>query len=163
MCNQLSQKAHVAELHRQIQHIVDNTTREYPGVGILTASNRDVWAQVPQSHTWLRTHTNKHFQDYKHLRSDPHNSEIIDTIESSAFLMCLDVEKPTDVIDFSRSLWHGAVSHDPQGEVVLGLRNRWVDKPCQFIVFDNGKAGFMGEHSVMDGTPTVCRLASLRI
>lgn len=26
-----------------------------------------------------------------------------------------------------------------------------VDKPCQFIVFDNGKAGFMGEHSVMDG------------
>lgn len=25
----------------------------------------------------------------------------------------------------------------------------------QFIVFDNGKAGIMGEHSVMDGTPTV--------
>lgn len=30
-----------------------------------------------------------------------------------------------------------------------------VDKPVQFIVFDNGKAGIMGEHSVMDGTPTV--------
>jgi carnitine O-acetyltransferase len=34
-----------------------------------------------------------------------------------------------------------------------GLRNRWVDKPVQFIVFDNAEAGIMGEHSVMDGTP----------
>ena len=31
---------------RQIQHIYDNTTHEYPGVGVLTASNRDVWAKV---------------------------------------------------------------------------------------------------------------------
>lgn len=37
----------------------------------------------------------------------------------------------------------------------MGLRNRWVDKPVQFIVYDNGAAGIMGEHSVMDGTPTV--------
>jgi carnitine O-acetyltransferase len=29
-----------------------------------------------------------------------------------------------------------------------------VDKPVQFIVFDNAYAGLMGEHSVMDGTPT---------
>ena len=35
-----------------------------------------------------------------------------------------------------------------------GLRNRWVDKPVQFIVFDNAEAGIMAEHSVMDGTPT---------
>jgi carnitine O-acetyltransferase len=32
--------------------------------------------------------------------------------------------------------------------------NRWFDKPLQFIVNDNGTAGFMGEHSMMDGTPT---------
>lgn len=38
--------------------------------------------------------------------------------------------------------------------VPSGLRNRWVDKPVQFIVFDNGEAGLMGEHSIMDGTPT---------
>jgi carnitine O-acetyltransferase len=47
-------------------------------------------------------------------------------------------------------LWHGdIVNHVP-----IGLRNRWVDKPVQFIVYDNGLAGLMGEHSVMDGTPT---------
>jgi carnitine O-acetyltransferase len=47
-------------------------------------------------------------------------------------------------------LWHGDVVNG----IPVGLRNRWVDKPLQFIVFDNGYAGFMGEHSVMDGTPT---------
>lgn len=30
-----------------------------------------------------------------------------------------------------------------------------LDKPAQFIVFQNGDAGYMGEHSVMDGTPSV--------
>ena len=32
--------------NRQIQYIYDNTLEEYPGVGILSASNRDVWAKV---------------------------------------------------------------------------------------------------------------------
>jgi hypothetical protein len=31
---------------RQIQHIYDNTLEEYPGVGVLTASDRDVWSKV---------------------------------------------------------------------------------------------------------------------
>jgi len=31
---------------RQIQYIYDNTLEEYPGVGILSASNRDVWVKV---------------------------------------------------------------------------------------------------------------------
>ena len=32
--------------HRQIQHIYDNTAKEYPGIGILTAANRNAWAKV---------------------------------------------------------------------------------------------------------------------
>lgn len=32
--------------------------------------------------------------------------------------------------------------------------NRWFDKPLQFIINDNGTSGFIGEHSMMDGTPT---------
>ena len=31
---------------RQIKHIYDNTLEEYPGVGVLAASNRDVWSKV---------------------------------------------------------------------------------------------------------------------
>lgn len=125
------------DLERQIRYILDHTTCEYPAIGTLTASNRDVWAK-----------------DYEHLRSDPHNASIIDNIHSSAFVVCLDTEKPSNIIEFSRGLWHGAVTQT-DGVVQLGLRNRWVDKPVEFIVFDNAKAGLMGEHSVMDGTPTV--------
>lgn len=32
--------------NRQITHILENTAQEYPAVGTLTASNRDVWAKV---------------------------------------------------------------------------------------------------------------------
>ena len=33
-------------------------------------------------------------------------------------------------------------------------RNRWYDKAMQFIVFANGKAGMLGEHSMSDGMPS---------
>ncbi|KZT27937.1 acyltransferase ChoActase/COT/CPT [Neolentinus lepideus HHB14362 ss-1] len=126
------------ELETQFQHIYDNTKEEHPGVGVLTASNRDIWAK-----------------DYAELLSNPQNASIIETIHSAAFVVCLDAERPEGPIEHSRFLWHGAVvAQAGSDSVVLGLRNRWVDKPCQFIVFDNAKAGFMGEHSIMDGTPT---------
>ncbi|OJT06724.1 Carnitine O-acetyltransferase, mitochondrial [Trametes pubescens] len=127
------------ELQRQIQHIYDNTTKEYPGIGVLTASHRDVWAK-----------------DYRALAADAHNADIITTIHSAAFVLCLDTETAPSLVDHSRNLWHGAVV--PQSGTALpqlGLRNRWMDKPCQFIIFADGEAGFVGEHSVMDGTPTV--------
>ncbi|PFH51868.1 hypothetical protein AMATHDRAFT_58398 [Amanita thiersii Skay4041] len=123
-----------AEFEKQIQYIYDNTMQEYPGVGVMTASNRDVWAK-----------------DYSDLASSPQNSSTIHAIQSSAFIICLDSSRPTTAEHHSRALWHG----DLVDGIPIGLRNRWVDKPLQFIVFDNAYAGFMGEHSVMDGTPTV--------
>ncbi|KDQ16150.1 hypothetical protein BOTBODRAFT_65067 [Botryobasidium botryosum FD-172 SS1] len=120
-----------AELEQQIQHIYDNTTREYPAVGVLTASNRDVWTK-----------------DYGLLRESKENDAILKALHSSALIVCLDTEQPSSKVEFSKAIWHGGVEGGQLG-------NRWVDKPCQFIVFDNGKAGIMGEHSVMDGTPTV--------
>ncbi|KAG1907808.1 acyltransferase ChoActase/COT/CPT [Suillus fuscotomentosus] len=126
----------MTELEKQIQYIYDSTTEEYPGVGVLTASNRDVWAK-----------------DHAHLAADPHNASILHTIHSSAFLISLDTDMPSSSIANSRSLWHGSLS--PSTLDATGLKNRWVDKPVEFIVFDNARAGLMGEHSVMDGTPTV--------
>jgi carnitine O-acetyltransferase len=84
------------------------------------------------------------------LRSNIHNSQILDAIHSSAFIICLDSSQPKDLIHHSRALWHG----DVVAGIPVGLRNRWVDKPIQFIVFDNAYAGMMSEHSVMDGTQT---------
>jgi carnitine O-acetyltransferase len=96
----------------------------------LTAANRDLWAS-----------------DYVHLRNlSPSNAALLDTIVSAAFVLCLDPATPGDFVTTSCFLWHGAPN---------GLRDRWVDKPIQLIVFDSARAGLMGEHSVMDGTPTL--------
>ncbi|KAF8576139.1 acyltransferase ChoActase/COT/CPT [Ramaria rubella] len=117
------------DLQSQFQHIYDNTKEDYPGVGTLTSSNRDTWAK-----------------NYALLVQDPHNASILREIHSAAFAVSLDTERPSNVVDFSRALWHGGVKGDMLG-------NRWFDKPANFVVFDNVQAGVVGEHSVMDGTP----------
>ncbi|KAJ3765877.1 acyltransferase ChoActase/COT/CPT [Lentinula raphanica] len=122
------------ELEKQFEHIYKNSTHPRPCVGILTASNRDVWAK-----------------DYAELATSEHNANILNAIHSSAFTICLEEGAPSSPEQKSRVLWHG---HFLNGQAI-GLQNRWVDKPCQFIVYDNMYAGFMGEHSIMDGTPTV--------
>ncbi|KAJ9607140.1 Carnitine O-acetyltransferase mitochondrial [Cladophialophora chaetospira] len=76
------------------------------------------------------------------LAASPLNAEILKDIESSSFLVCLDSSSPVTLEERARAYWHGDGS------------NRWYDKPLQFIVNDNGTAGFVGEHSMMDGTPT---------
>ncbi|KAG6865140.1 hypothetical protein C0991_004877 [Blastosporella zonata] len=123
-----------AEFEKQINYIYENSSSAYPGVGILTASNRDVWAK-----------------DYGTLASSAHNAEILSAIQSAAFVISLEAYNPATRVQHSRALWHGSVIDG----VPTGLRNRWVDKPVEFIVYDNAVAGLMGEHSVMDGTPTV--------
>lgn len=94
-------------------------------------------------------------QDFQTLAADPQNTEILNTIHSSAFAICLDTESAPSFVAHSRLLWHGAVVPQADGaRPQLGLRNRWMDKPLQFVVSADGKAGLVGEHSVMDGTPT---------
>ncbi|KAI3631538.1 hypothetical protein MIR68_010421 [Amoeboaphelidium protococcarum] len=104
-------------------------------VGALTSENRDVWTRY-----------------YQHLKSlSGRNEDVLRQIESAAFVICLDDEpsmeqypgdSPQTLSEVGRALWHG------------DGKNRWFDKSLQFIVFQNGKAGFLGEHSMMDATPT---------
>ncbi len=76
------------------------------------------------------------------LAASPNNAQVLKDIESSSFIVCLDSTMPVTLEERAHAYWHGDGS------------NRWYDKPSQFIVNDNGTAGFMGEHSMMDGTPT---------
>jgi len=55
--------------------------------------------------------------------------------------VALDDTKPTTREEVSHGLWVG------------DGKNRFFDKH-QIIVYENGKSGFNGEHSCMDGTPT---------
>lgn len=116
-----------AELEAQFANIIAQAgDKKDPAIGALTAENRDVWTDC---------------RDLL-VKAHPSNKAALEKIESSVFLICLDDTAPVTRDEVSRACWHG------------DGRNRFYDKSLQFIVFENGKAGFMGEHSSMDGTPT---------
>ncbi|KAF2201283.1 carnitine O-acetyltransferas-like protein [Delitschia confertaspora ATCC 74209] len=114
-----------SELELQFKRIYEKSEKAAP-VGILTSQNRDVWTDV-----------------YTRLKSASDiNAASIEAIESASFVVCLDDASPVTLEERAHQYWHGDGS------------NRWFDKPLQFIINDNGTSGFMGEHSMMDGTPT---------
>lgn len=119
-----------AELEAQFENIISQagSTSDPHGVGIYTTQNRDIWFDIRN----------------KMLTSEI-NKESLDKLEAAAFMVCLDDSSPSSRDEASRACWHG------------DGYNRFFDKALQFIVFENGVAGFNGEHSRMDGTPT-CRL-----
>ncbi|KAF2262195.1 acyltransferase ChoActase/COT/CPT [Lojkania enalia] len=114
-----------SELEQQFKRIYEKAEKAVP-VGILTSQNRDAWADV-----------------YPKLKAASDvNAASIEAIESASFVVCLDDASPVTLEERAHQYWHGDGS------------NRWFDKPLQFIINDNGTSGFMGEHSIMDGTPT---------
>lgn len=114
-----------SELEQQFRSIYQRAEK-LPAVGALTSENRDVWADA---RTVL-------------IAADPGNEASLNAIESASFVVCLDEAAPVTLEERARQYWHGDGA------------NRWYDKPLQFIINDNGTSGFMGEHSMMDGTPT---------
>lgn len=115
------------ELKIQLKRIMDmaGTEKDLP-LGVLTTEHRDTWAD-------LRTQL---------LQSHPSHARLLEKIQSAMFVLCLDEAAPVTREECARVFWHG------------DGRNRWFDKSLQFIVCANGKAGFNGEHSLMDATPT---------
>lgn len=115
-----------AELETQFRRVYELAGSRGPAVGALTSENRDVWTDARAVL----------------LDAAPGNKAALETVESASFVVCLDDASPVTFEERAHAYWHG----DGQ--------NRWYDKPLQFIVNDNGTSGFMGEHSMMDGTPT---------
>ena len=114
-----------SELEAQFRKVYEKAEKA-PAVGILTSENRDVWTDARE--VLLKAHSS--------------NAKALKEIESASFVVCLDDAAPVTLEERAHQYWHGDGA------------NRWNDKPLQFIINDNGTAGFMGEHSMMDGTPT---------
>lgn len=118
-------------IYHQLNDIVhsissQNNTSD-SGVGILTSLPRDQW----------RSH-------YLELIKDPTSKSSLETIHRASFILCLDLDvNPVTLVEKARNSWHGNGS------------NRFFDKFLQFFVTGNAKTGFLGEHSKMDGTPTL--------
>ncbi|KAF9236496.1 acyltransferase ChoActase/COT/CPT [Melanogaster broomeanus] len=116
-----------AELEVQIERVMKLAGDEKGlPIGALTAENRDIWTDAREAL----------------LAASPLNIKSLERIESAAIIVCLDDTKPVTREDISWSCWVG------------DGRNRFYDKH-QLLVFDNGRSGFLGEHSCLDGTPTL--------
>lgn len=74
---------------------------------------------------------------------DPHNVQLLDTVESALFCLCLEDLDAADPLAQSDQLLHGDSA------------NRWFDKAVSLIVFPDGSAGVNGEHCKLDGTTIV--------
>ncbi|TCD70509.1 Carnitine O-acetyltransferase mitochondrial [Steccherinum ochraceum] len=116
-----------AELEVQIEKVIKlaGKTSAVP-VGALTSDNRDTWAQTRA----------------ELVAASPANAKSLEDIECAMIIVCLDDYSPVTREQTSWGCWVG------------DGKNRFYDKH-QLIVYENGKSGFLGEHSCMDGTPTL--------
>lgn len=119
------QQLNTYELEQQFLRVIEKAEKS-PAVGALTGINRD---NALRGRLAL-------------LAAHASNADSLREIESASFVVCLDDSSPITMEERAHAYWHGDGA------------NRWYDKPLQFIVNDNGTSGFMGEHSMMDGTPT---------
>lgn len=119
------QPLNASELETQFNRIYKSAEKS-PAIGMLTTENRDVWTAARAAL----------------LDAHPSNAAPLEAIQACSFLVCLDDAAPITLEERAHQYWHGDGS------------NRWFDKPCQFIFNENGTSGFMGEHSMMDGTTT---------
>ncbi|KAF8158529.1 acyltransferase ChoActase/COT/CPT, partial [Crassisporium funariophilum] len=119
-----------AEIETQLNNIIlhAGSVPSSTPIGALTSDNRDLWADGRAAL----------------LAASPSgkNAQLLKKIEGAMIVVALDDIKPVTREDISWSTWVG------------DGRNRWFDKH-QLIVYDNGRSGFLGEHSCMDGTPTL--------
>ncbi|TDH68211.1 hypothetical protein CCR75_007893 [Bremia lactucae] len=112
-------------LRFQLARILNVAGAKESAIGVLSSQDRDLWADARE----------------ELIRTSPKNEESLRSIESSLLVLNLDDDDPVSRTEMARGLWHG------------NGRNRFFDKSVQIIVFENGKAGLLGEHSMLDGMP----------
>jgi carnitine O-acetyltransferase len=129
----------VSTLETHLETIMELASSEKDGFGhgfgYLTGDNRDVWATARTA-----------------LLELPGMEDALEVLESGCVLVNLDTVSDLDAGRIP-------VSRAQCGKQFLygngNASNRWFDKSVQLIVCPNGKAGLLGEHSMMDGMPVV--------
>lgn len=124
----------LSQLENGLQLCIDlaKGNQNEPQLGFFTTSNRDEWAK-----------------NRKLLLSEGGEAmnDALETIQSAAAVICLNEEASSSALDdFGPDYWHGGKT---------STMNRWFDKPIQIVCQGNGRLAYMGEHSMVDGMPTM--------
>lgn len=132
LCDESGMPVALEDLQTALERVIE-LADESPalGIGILTSNDRDSWADA---------------RDVLLEAGGLEMASAMEELESGALLLCLDEENPISRRQFSEILLYGG---ETSGS------NRWFDKSIQIICTENGKAGLLGEHSMMDGMPVV--------
>jgi carnitine O-acetyltransferase len=117
----------VEALLLQMNRILEDSKHSAPKrtVGAFTADDRDRWAKNRELLSSL----------------SPLNKRYLNDIEECAFVVCLENTTPHSIEEVAQYTFKSDAN------------NRWYDKVLQFIVFANGRASFIGEHSPLDASP----------
>ncbi|KAG7346652.1 choline/carnitine o-acyltransferase [Nitzschia inconspicua] len=124
----------VAQLEEQLGEcisIADSLSSSRKKLGLLTSQNRDDWALGREELV---------------LAGGIAMRDALERLESGAILLNLDDESPVSRQECGELFWTGGLK---SGE------NRWFDKSIQIMITNNGKAGLIAEHSMMDGMPVI--------
>ncbi|TAQ91354.1 hypothetical protein B7494_g345 [Chlorociboria aeruginascens] len=111
------------KLKATFQSILDAKREEVSWASVLTADNRDSWAEIRQSL----------------INVSSNNDTLVKMIEASLFVLYLDDAKPQNAVERGIQFLHNK-----------GF-NRWADKTLQYSVCDNGVSASIGEHAKTDG------------
>ncbi|KAJ8049126.1 Peroxisomal carnitine O-octanoyltransferase [Holothuria leucospilota] len=113
------------EIERQLKNIKERSaTGRGQSLGVLTAGKRDDWAKIYKYICDLHVVNAKHFE----------------TIRSATFAVCLDGDSPKNVTEAMLSTMEGDNVHD-----------RWFDKTCAYVFFENGVCTYTTDHTAYDG------------
>ncbi|TFK23388.1 carnitine acetyl transferase [Coprinopsis marcescibilis] len=128
LVNKKGEEVSYAELEAQFNRIknVAGNTPAPVSIGALTSDHRDLWTD----------------NRAKLVAASAKNESLLQKIESAMIVVVLDDAAPVTRESVSRESWTG------------NAKNRFFDKH-QVIIYENGKSAFLGEHSCMDGTPTL--------
>ncbi|KAL2731393.1 carnitine O-acetyltransferase-like isoform X1 [Vespula squamosa] len=119
-----------------IKDIVSRSQTKGKPIGILTGNDRDTWAEC---HCVLKEQGN--------------NEKIIEDIEQSLFILCLDKEMPKEVFENCNNTNVRALQSLTGYNSDLNAGNRWHDKTIQYILSTDGYIGLEMEHSPCEGVP----------
>lgn len=119
----------IEEQLQQCIAMADNVPASRFKLGILTSTDRDNWAEARAK---LLTMGGESMQ------------QALEVLESGALMVNLDDTSFTDDVECSEMMLTG---RKESGD------NRWFDKSIQIVVDNNGLAGTLSEHSMMDGMP----------
>ncbi|KAL2750080.1 carnitine O-acetyltransferase-like isoform X1 [Vespula maculifrons] len=119
-----------------IKDIVSRSQTKGMPIGILTGNDRETWAEC-----------------YCVLKEQGNNGKIIEDIEQSMFILCLDKEMPKEIFGNRNNASVRALQSLSGYNSDLNAGNRWHDKTIQYFVSTDGFLGLEMEHSPCEGVP----------